>query len=54
MAKIVLWIQNVLLPTLGPSGLFVVAFFDSSFLSLPEINDILVVTSCSTCGRPPR
>jgi len=47
MAKIVLWIQNVLLPTLGPSGLFVVAFFDSSFLSLPEINDILVVTSCS-------
>lgn len=47
MEKIVLWIQNVLLPTLGPAGLFVVAFFDSSFLSLPEINDILVVTSCS-------
>ena len=47
MEKIVLWIQNVLLPTLGPAGLFVVAFFDSSFLSLPEINDILVVTSSS-------
>jgi membrane protein YqaA with SNARE-associated domain len=47
MAKVVLWVQNVLLPTLGPAGLFVVAFFDSSFLSLPEINDILVVTSCS-------
>ena len=47
MEKIVLWIQNVVLPTLGPAGLFVVAFFDSSFLSLPEINDILVVTSCS-------
>ncbi len=47
MEKVVLWIQNVLLPTLGPAGLFVVAFFDSSFLSLPEINDILVVTSCS-------
>jgi membrane protein YqaA with SNARE-associated domain len=47
MAKVVLWIQNVLLPMLGPAGLFVVAFFDSSFLSLPEINDILVVTSCS-------
>ena len=47
MEKIVLWIQNVLLPMLGPAGLFVVAFFDSSFLSLPEINDILVVTSSS-------
>jgi len=47
MEKIVLWIQNVVLPTLGPAGLFVVAFCDSSFLSLPEINDILVVTSCS-------
>jgi membrane protein YqaA with SNARE-associated domain len=47
MEKVVLWVQNVLLPTLGPAGLFVVAFFDSSFLSLPEINDILVVTSCS-------
>jgi membrane protein YqaA with SNARE-associated domain len=51
MEKIVLWIQNVLLPTLGPAGLFVVAFFDSSFLSLPEINDILVVTSCSLHPR---
>jgi membrane protein YqaA with SNARE-associated domain len=47
MAKLVLWVQNILLPTLGPAGLFIVAFFDSSFLSLPEINDILVVTSCS-------
>src|SRR5207245_1761824 len=51
MEKIVLWVQNVLLPTLGPAGLFVVAFFDSSFLSLPEINDILVVTSCSLDPR---
>src|SRR3989442_1237036 len=51
MEKIVLWVQNVLLPTLGPAGLFVVAFFDSSFLSLPEINDILVVTSCSLNPR---
>jgi membrane protein YqaA with SNARE-associated domain len=45
MHKVVLWIQTVLLPALGPSGLFFVAFCDSSFLSLPEINDILVVTS---------
>ena len=47
MEKVVLWIQTVLIPTLGPAGLFVVAFFDSSFLSLPEINDILVVSSCA-------
>ena len=42
-----MWIQTVLIPTIGPAGLFVVAFFDSSFLSLPEINDILVVTYCA-------
>jgi membrane protein YqaA with SNARE-associated domain len=47
MHKVILWVQTVLLPALGPAGLFVVAFFDSSFLSLPEINDILVVTSSS-------
>jgi membrane protein YqaA with SNARE-associated domain len=47
MHRVVLWIQTVLIPTIGPAGLFVVAFFDSSFLSLPEINDILVVTSCA-------
>ena len=27
--------------------MFVVAFFDSSFLSIPEINDILVVTAAA-------
>jgi membrane protein YqaA with SNARE-associated domain len=47
MHKLVLWIQTVLIPTLGPAGLFFVAFCDSSFLSLPEINDILVVTYCA-------
>ena len=51
MHKVVLWIQSVVLPTLGPAGLFLVAFCDSSFLSLPEINDILVVTSCSLDPR---
>ena len=51
MHKVILWIQTVLLPALGPAGLFVVAFFDSSFLSLPEINDILVVTSSSLDPR---
>jgi membrane protein YqaA with SNARE-associated domain len=47
MHDIVVWIQTVLIPTLGPFGLFVVAFFDSSFLSVPEINDVLVVTSAA-------
>lgn len=47
MHKAVLWVQTVFVPAVGPLGLFVVAFLDSSFLSLPEINDILVVTSAS-------
>src|SRR5262245_1603858 len=28
---------------LGAPGLFIVAFLDSSFLSLPEINDLLLI-----------
>jgi membrane protein YqaA with SNARE-associated domain len=44
MARLVGWIQEVVLPLLGSSGIFLAAFLDSSFLSLPEINDILVVT----------
>ncbi len=39
------WIQETVLPALGPAGMAVIAFFDSSFLSIPEVNDILVVTS---------
>ena len=45
MHKFIAWIQAVLIPTLGPFGLFVVAFLDSSFLSIPEINDLLVITA---------
>jgi membrane protein YqaA with SNARE-associated domain len=45
--KIVLWMQTVLVPLLGSPGMFLVAFCDSSFLSLPEINDILIVTSAA-------
>jgi len=47
MHRVLTWIQGVLVPTLGPAGLFVVAFLDSSFLSLPEINDLLVVTTAA-------
>jgi membrane protein YqaA with SNARE-associated domain len=36
------WIRTTAL-ALGAPGLFVVAFLDSSFLSFPEINDLLVV-----------
>jgi membrane protein YqaA with SNARE-associated domain len=36
------WISAVAL-SLGGPGLFVIAFLDSSFVSLPQINDLLVV-----------
>ena len=42
MGRIVEWAQGFAL-ALGAPGLFVVAILDSSFLTLPEINDILVV-----------
>ena len=45
MHKVVLWLQGVVIPALGQPGLFLVAVLDSSFLSIPEVNDLLVVTS---------
>jgi membrane protein YqaA with SNARE-associated domain len=36
------WIYGLALAIGGP-GLFIIAFLDSSFISLPQINDILVV-----------
>ncbi len=42
MKTIISWAQGVALAWGGP-GLFFIAFLDSSFLSLPEINDFLVV-----------
>ena len=44
MARLVAWLQTFATSIGGP-GLFFVAFLDSSFLSLPEINDILVMTA---------
>jgi membrane protein YqaA with SNARE-associated domain len=44
--KLVEWVQGVAVPFLGIPGLFLASFLDSSFLSLPEINDFLMVTSC--------
>src|SRR5215831_1370083 len=42
-AAISLWLRNTLLPYGGP-GLMVLAMLDSSFLSLPEVNDLLLMT----------
>ena len=42
MKSFISWIYGFALAIGGP-GLFVIAFLDSSFVSLPQINDILVV-----------
>ena len=42
MSRLVNWVE-AFASSLGGPGLFVVAFLDSSFISLPEINDVLVV-----------
>ena len=42
MAGIVNWVKGFA-ESIGGPGLFVVAFLDSSFLSLPEVNDLLVI-----------
>jgi membrane protein YqaA with SNARE-associated domain len=38
-----IWLRNALLPY-GGFGLLVLAMFDSSFVSLPEVNDLLLMT----------
>ena len=42
MSKVVASLQSFAL-TLGAPGLFLVAFLDSSFLSLPQVNDLLLI-----------
>jgi len=42
LKALITWLYGVALAIGGP-GLLVIAFLDSSFLSLPQINDILVV-----------
>jgi len=47
LKAIALKIQNYFLALTGPLGgwaLLLIALFDSSFLSLPEVNDILIIT----------
>jgi membrane protein YqaA with SNARE-associated domain len=43
-----MWFQEVFVPLLGAPGVFVAAFLDSSFLSLPEITDLVVVTAAAS------
>ena len=42
MQSFINWVYGLAL-SLGGPGLFAVAFLDSSFISLPQINDLLVV-----------
>ena len=42
MKSFINWVYGAAL-SLGGPGLFVIAFLDSSFVSLPQINDLLVV-----------
>jgi membrane protein YqaA with SNARE-associated domain len=42
MKRLVEWLQGFAL-SLGGPGLFLIAFLDSSFLSFPEVTDLLIV-----------
>jgi membrane protein YqaA with SNARE-associated domain len=42
MTRVVEWVQGIAL-SLGGPGLFLIAFLDSSFLSFPEVNDLLII-----------
>ncbi len=42
MSRLPVWVEGFALSVGGP-GLFLTAFLDSSFLSLPQINDLLVI-----------
>jgi membrane protein YqaA with SNARE-associated domain len=43
MKTFIAWVQGFAAAIGGP-GLFIIAFLDSSFVSLPQINDLLVIT----------
>jgi len=44
MKGIIAWLQ-AFAASIGGPGLFIIAFLDSSFLPLPEVNDLLVVSA---------
>ena len=43
MKRLLGWVQGVAV-TLGGPGLLIIGFLDSSFLSFPEVNDLLLVS----------
>jgi membrane protein YqaA with SNARE-associated domain len=43
MKRLLAWVQSVAASIGGP-GLFIIAFLDSSFLSFPQVVDLLIVT----------
>ena len=47
MTRLAAWAKGLPL-VLGGPGVFLVAFIDGSFLTLPEINDIMVVAAAAT------
>jgi membrane protein YqaA with SNARE-associated domain len=51
MKRFAAWIQAYAVAWGGP-GLFVIGYFDSSFLSFPEVNDLLVMGMAMS--HPPR
>ena len=51
MKSFLAWLQAFAAAIGGP-GLFIITFLDSSFLSLPQVNDLLVVTM--VINHPPR
>lgn len=44
MHRITTWI-GTFATSIGAPGIFIIAFLDSSFLSFPEVNDLLIVVS---------
>lgn len=47
MHDLIVWIQDVAIPKMGWFGMFLVAVADSSFVSLPEVSDLLIVTGAA-------
>ncbi|MEO8362599.1 MAG: VTT domain-containing protein [Vicinamibacteria bacterium] len=47
MHDLILWIQEVAVPKLGWFGMYLVAVADGSFVSLPELSDLLIVTGAA-------
>ena len=43
MKRFLSWIQGMAVAMGGP-GLFIIGFLDSSFLSFPEVNDLLIIS----------